>query len=223
VGVTRFCGDVLERPIVQCPIRHHLLELAVLVLKLTQAPQLVDFEPAVLGFPAILRRVADACLPADVGQGLAAFDSFENADNLLFTEPTLAHVILSSTVEIVSHPLVIISGDRSGLPNLPLPRSHQCVEPPTLPPPPSHADDQTWTGGAYEEACLRAKVAECWLWQAHHDLEVAEASRQRPASELEALEQAYLREVATCQAAWDGVHALAGAAVSSDQCSSDRK
>jgi hypothetical protein len=65
-----------------------------------------------------------------------------------------------------------------------------------------------WSGGAGDEARLRAKIAEFRVRQAHEALEEAEASAKCSA-DLEALERAYLREVATCRAAWDGVAALA--------------
>jgi hypothetical protein len=106
------------------------------------------------------------------------------------------------------------------LPELPRRRS---LEPLPMPDGPDTAEEQrkegeegAWAGtGACEEARLRAKVAKFRARQAHEALEEAEASGQCT-DKLEALEQAYLREVATCRAAWDAVTTLAGHTVESE-------
>ena len=47
-----FCEHVLQDVLVQAQVCHKLLELAVLLLKLLQAPQLARAEPAVELLPA---------------------------------------------------------------------------------------------------------------------------------------------------------------------------
>jgi hypothetical protein len=64
-------------------------------------------------------------------------------------------------------------------------------------------EERQWAGaGTCEEVRLRVKVAEFRARQAHEALEEASAYGCCLA-EMEALERAYPRAVATCQAAWE--------------------
>src|SRR5690606_26517990 len=68
------CDDVLQRGVVERQLAQQLLQLAILVFQLLEAAQLAHLQPAVLRLPAVVGRVADPVLAADVGARAPALD-----------------------------------------------------------------------------------------------------------------------------------------------------
>jgi hypothetical protein len=70
----------------------HALELGVLGLQFTQLRQVGHRHAAVLGFPLVVSRLADAVLSARLADLGAQFDFFQDADYLAFAEFLFLHV-----------------------------------------------------------------------------------------------------------------------------------
>ena len=73
-------------------VRVHALELGVLGLQFAQLGQVRHRHAAVLALPLVIRRLADAVLPARLAYLGAEFDLFQDADDLAFTELRFLHV-----------------------------------------------------------------------------------------------------------------------------------
>src|SRR5262249_12967066 len=61
------------------------------VFELSKPSKLTDLQTAVLRLPAIVGGVTDAMLATDLADRLPRLDEFEDADDLLLAELTLAH------------------------------------------------------------------------------------------------------------------------------------
>jgi hypothetical protein len=96
-----FCGDVLQRSIVQRQIRHDLLQLAVFRFQLAQPSQLTHLQAALLGFPAVVGASADAELTTDVGDRLSGLNTLQDADDLLFAETAFPHAFPSCSSRLI--------------------------------------------------------------------------------------------------------------------------
>ena len=70
----------------------HAFELGVLVLQLAQLGQMRDRHARELALPLVVRRLADAVLPARLGDLGAQLDLLEDADYLGFAESGFLHV-----------------------------------------------------------------------------------------------------------------------------------
>jgi hypothetical protein len=78
----------------QRQIGHQRLQAAVFLLKLLQAPHLVDVHAAVFGFPTVVSALADTVGPTDLSHLASRLDLVEDADNLLLGKPRLFHLNL---------------------------------------------------------------------------------------------------------------------------------
>lgn len=85
-------NNILECVVHQRQVGVHALELGVLVLQLPQLRQVRDRHTRELALPLVVRRLADAVLPARLGYLRAKLDFLEDADHLRFTESGLLHV-----------------------------------------------------------------------------------------------------------------------------------
>jgi hypothetical protein len=66
VGFKSFFDDFLQNVLVQCEISHQTLQTRVLILQLTQLPQLGDTELRILPLPNVESRFSNAHLPTNV-------------------------------------------------------------------------------------------------------------------------------------------------------------
>ena len=79
--------EILEVGIVQHRIRQKTLQTGILLLEAVQPLGLADVHPAILGFPLLNGRNADALLAAPIGHGNPGHMLFQDADDLGFGEP----------------------------------------------------------------------------------------------------------------------------------------
>ena len=90
-GLTIFSQQLLQRPVVQAQVRHHLLEFAVLCLQLLEALRLVDVHAAVLCLPPVVRLLGDAVLSTDVLDLLPRVPQLQDPDDLFLRVPFPPH------------------------------------------------------------------------------------------------------------------------------------
>jgi hypothetical protein len=72
-------------------VRDHALELGVLLAQLPQFAQLAQGQTALLLFPHVKSRLADAMLAADIGDPCATLRLVQGPQNLLFEMSLLRH------------------------------------------------------------------------------------------------------------------------------------
>ena len=80
-------GGIVEHGIGKKPF-----QTGVLVLKAFQSFRLADVHAAILGFPFIDGRIADAVLAAQIGDGNTRLVLFQNADDLVFGKSAAFHL-----------------------------------------------------------------------------------------------------------------------------------
>jgi len=86
-----FCQHVLESHDVHGLIGHHAAQLGVLSFELTEPLRVVHGKAAELGLPGVECGRADAGFAAHLGCWTTALLLFEDADDLLLTEPAVLH------------------------------------------------------------------------------------------------------------------------------------
>ena len=77
--------------LIQAEIGDQLLQLAVFVLELLQAPQLAGTKPAIQLLPAVERLLRNPHPPDDLGHRRSRLRLLQGEGNLLLGEPTLLH------------------------------------------------------------------------------------------------------------------------------------
>ena len=75
--------------LVQCQIRHQLLQLPVLLLELPKPPELRHPPPVVLALPAVKRLLEYSHLPANLRDRRTTFGPPQGEGDLLLREPIL--------------------------------------------------------------------------------------------------------------------------------------
>jgi len=82
-GLTIFCVDRLQHPVLQQRVGEHLFELTVLSLQFLQALRLVGVHHPKLTLPAVERDFGDVPVLADLDDVFAAVGFPQNADLFL--------------------------------------------------------------------------------------------------------------------------------------------
>src|SRR4030095_16588433 len=77
--------------VIQCQIRHHMLQLSVLVLQLLQLLGFTAVHPTVLRLPAVVRLLRDPVLPAQLRCCQSCLALLQDRDDLLFAVSRAFH------------------------------------------------------------------------------------------------------------------------------------
>ncbi len=86
--------QLLERMVLHRQVGVHPLELGVLCLQLSDAPQFGDLKSAVLALPTVVGRLADGVFAAHFGHFEACLYLLQDRHDLTLAEPTFFHRVL---------------------------------------------------------------------------------------------------------------------------------
>ena len=79
---------------IQAQLGVHLLKPSILILELLQALDIGRFHAPIFGFPVVISGIGYAVLPTDLLNQPAAFDLFQNLDDLKFCVTRFLHFVL---------------------------------------------------------------------------------------------------------------------------------
>jgi hypothetical protein len=90
-GSQLFCDHILQGLVFQTQFSKHLLQPAVIGLKLIQSPHVRRLHTSILSLPLVKRGRADTALTANVRDGPTSFSFLEHPDNLNFLKSRFPH------------------------------------------------------------------------------------------------------------------------------------